>query len=92
MLAAEAAFEALSGGAGQTEGPIVLDNYEKKIKESWVYEELYAVRNCKPSFHSPLGLIGGVLYSGFSTLITRGREPWTFKHHKADWEALQPAG
>lgn len=92
MLAAEAAYDALFGSEEQPEAPVMLNKYEDSIKNSWVYDELYAVRNCKPAFHSPLGLYGGVLYSGISTLITKGKEPWTFKHKKADWECLKPAG
>ena len=34
-----------------------LSNYEKKFKNSWVYEELHAARNVKPSFSWGLSLI-----------------------------------
>ncbi|KAI7432746.1 hypothetical protein KC364_g15341, partial [Hortaea werneckii] len=44
-----------------------------------------------PSFHSPLGIYGGILYSGFSAYISRGLEPWTFKHGGRDHEATKPA-
>lgn len=54
-------------------------SYENKIKHSWIWSDLKSVRNCKPSFHTALGLYGGVAYSGFSCLIG-GREPWTFSH------------
>lgn len=37
------------------------------------------VRNCRPSFHSSLGMYGGLAYSAFSTLV-RGKEPWTLSH------------
>ncbi|EIE75850.1 hypothetical protein G6F46_006096 [Rhizopus delemar] len=87
MLAAESAFDRLF----EEEGAIVLDNYEDKIKNSWVYDELYQVRNIIPSFHSPLGLYGGLAYSGLDTLLLKGRVPWTFKHKKADWECMKTA-
>ena len=29
-----------------------LSSYEERFKKSWVYEELYAARNVKPSFSS----------------------------------------
>ncbi|PHZ13602.1 uncharacterized protein RHIMIDRAFT_201001 [Rhizopus microsporus ATCC 52813] len=90
MLAAESAFDVLFNQ--QSEGPIVLNNYEESIKDSWVYEELYQVRNLVPSFHSPLGLFGGLAYSGLDSLILKGRTPWTFKHKKADWECMKTAG
>ncbi|KAJ8965632.1 hypothetical protein NQ317_017421 [Molorchus minor] len=44
----------------------------------------------RPSFHNPLGLYGGIAYSGFSTFIG-GREPWTFKHGDPDHKRLKPA-
>lgn len=96
MLAAESAFEALftedSENSVELEGPLMLDTYEERIKDSWVYKELYEVRNIQPSFHTPLGLYGGVMYSGLDTLFLKGRTPWTFKHKKADWECMKPAG
>ncbi|KAJ7243223.1 hypothetical protein C8J57DRAFT_1556855 [Mycena rebaudengoi] len=42
---------------------------------------MWAVRNVRPSFNGPLGVLGGVLYSGVDTLL-RGRVPWTLRHHK----------
>lgn len=95
MLAAESAYEKLFTEDSETsvelEGPIMLDTYEERIKNSWVYKELYQVRNIQPSFHSPLGLYGGIMYSGLDTLFLKGRTPWTFKHKKADWECMKPA-
>ncbi|KAI8638776.1 hypothetical protein BD408DRAFT_422539 [Parasitella parasitica] len=96
MLAAESAYEALFNGLepeqeSQLEGPVVLDTYEERIKDSWVYKELYEVRNIQPSFHGPLGLWGGMMYSGIDTLFLKGRTPWTFKHKKADWECMKTA-
>lgn len=54
--------------------------YEERIKESWVWKELYSVRNVRPSFHNPLGLFGGLLYTGLFYILGRGMEPWTLKH------------
>ncbi|KAI9262047.1 hypothetical protein BY458DRAFT_458920 [Sporodiniella umbellata] len=88
MLAAEAAIEKLKGA--QEEG-ILLDNYEENIKHSWIYDELYQVRNLVPSFHTPLGLYGGLAYSGLDSLLLKGRTPWTFRHQKADWESMKTA-
>lgn len=92
MLAAEAAYEKLFAGSEEEQvSGVILDNYEEKIKNSWVYEELYEVRNCKPSFNTSLGVLGGILYSGLETLILKGKEPWTFRHKHADWQTLKPA-
>lgn len=91
MLAADAAYERLFATEEEVEGPVLLDNYEENIKDSWVYKELYDVRNIHPSFHTSLGLWGGLAYSGLDTLFLKGRTPWTFKHGKADWECMKTA-
>lgn len=54
--------------------------YESSIKESWVWKELKAARNVRPSFHSSLGLYGGFMYTGLFYMLARGKEPWTLKH------------
>ncbi|KAI8064487.1 hypothetical protein BC940DRAFT_327117 [Gongronella butleri] len=89
MLAAEAAFDKLA--TDEDLQGVVLDNYETKIQDSWVYQELYEVRNCKPSFNTALGNFGGILYSGIETLFLKGREPWTLRHKHADHQTLKPA-
>lgn len=78
ILAAEAVYETINGEKQATESfePTI---YEEKFRNSWIYKELKAVRNIRPSFHNPLGLFGGVMYSGVSYLIG-GIEPWTLKH------------
>lgn len=78
MLAAEAALEAIDGEAQSTAG-YEPKGYSDKLQNSFVWKELKAVRNVRPSFHNPLGLYGGLMYSGFSMMI-KGSEPWTFKH------------
>ncbi len=54
-------------------------DYENKLKKSWLWEELYRVRNIKPSFH--WGLFPAMLYSAIDTYLFRGKAPWTFNHH-----------
>lgn len=54
-------------------------DYEEKVKSSWIWSDLKAVRNVRPSFHTKLGLFGGMAYSGF-TLALKGNEPWTLSH------------
>ncbi len=82
MVAAEALFDHLSG-----DSPEVAD-YRARLEKSWLWPELYSVRNIRPSFRA--GLIGGMFYSAFDTLILRGRAPWTFRNH-ADNATLKPA-
>ncbi|KAF2262803.1 electron transfer flavo protein-ubiquinone oxidoreductase [Lojkania enalia] len=88
MLAAEAAWDALSGNP---EGTIFLFDYEDKLRSSTVWSELKQVRNMRPAFHSPLGLYGGIIYSGIEAFLFRGKEPWTFNHGKPDHAATKPA-
>jgi electron-transferring-flavoprotein dehydrogenase len=89
MLAADSTFKALSSDP-KPKSPILLTDYETSIKDSWVYKELYEVRNIRPSFHSPLGIWGGIVYSGLDTLFFKGRTPWTFKHPGPDHLSLKP--
>ena len=56
MLAAQTAFDQLQNNpAGE------LDAYPEALKNSWVYKELYAVRNIRPGFH--WGLLPGLIYA-----------------------------
>tara|TARA_B100000900_G_scaffold79920_1_gene64277 strand:- start:1474 stop:3093 length:1620 start_codon:yes stop_codon:yes gene_type:complete len=66
-----------------------LSSYEEKFKNSWVYEELHAARNVKPSFS--WGLILGIIFTGIDQILFRGKLPFTLKHKHADHECLKPA-
>lgn len=84
MLAAEAVAAMFDAEpAGQT-----CKTYADKFKQSWIYDELYRVRNIRPSFHK--GFWAGFLYSAIDTVLLRGRAPWTFKNH-ADHTQLKKA-
>jgi len=85
MLAAEAVFEALTSG---DEGQGVLTGFTDLFKKSWVYDELYKVRNFRPSFR--FGLWLGTLLGGIDLKVLRGRAPWTFRQH-ADHDKLKKA-
>jgi len=89
MLAAEATYNALTSS---DDGSVFLFEYEDKLRASSIWSELKQVRNMRPSFHSPLGLYGGVLYSGLEAYILRGNVPWTLKHGKPDHAATKTAG
>jgi electron-transferring-flavoprotein dehydrogenase len=80
MVAAEAVFARLGG----TEHARV----REAIERSWIWDELYQVRNIRPSFR--LGLWGGLAYSALDTYVLRGRAPWTLHHHH-DYAQLMPA-
>jgi len=91
MLAAESVYSEITQRGTDDYDPLHVKSYEQALKESWVYSELKQVRNIRPSFHSFLGIYGGLLYSGLDTLFLRGRVPWTFSHGKPDHERLKPA-
>lgn len=89
MLAAEAAWNALKDASD--EGSIFLYEYEDSLRDSSIWKELHEVRNMRPSFHSPLGIYGGILYSGLEAFVLKGRVPWTLKHKIQDHAATKPA-
>ena len=97
MVAAEQAFQVLTSDSPESTSataepaPILLESYETAIKNSWVWQDLYPVRNCRPAFHTPLGLLGGVFWSGLDLMLFRGRLPFTFKHGPPDHACLKPA-
>ncbi|KAL4764307.1 electron-transferring-flavoprotein dehydrogenase [Aspergillus foveolatus] len=88
ILAAESTFAALRNDSG---GTVFLFDYEDSLRKSSIWKELYEVRNMRPSFSTPLGIYGGILYSGLEAYILRGRTPWTLKHHGTDAAATKLA-
>ncbi len=84
MLAAEAIFDQLATQTPQAEA----SSYAEKIQGSWLWDELYKVRNIRPAFAK--GLWAGMSYAAIDTYLFRGRAPWTFHHH-ADHKNLKPA-
>ncbi|MBM3599297.1 MAG: electron transfer flavoprotein-ubiquinone oxidoreductase [Alphaproteobacteria bacterium] len=84
MVAAEALHEMLAAGRVDE-----LTGYPERLKRTWLWDELYCVRNVRPSFR--LGMWGGLAYSALDTYVMRGRAPWTFHHHD-DNATLRRAG
>ena len=85
MLAAEAVFDLLADEAATSTEPT---SYAEKIESSWLWAELYKVRNIRPAFAKGLWL--GMGYAALDTYLLRGKAPWTFHHH-ADHSCLKPA-
>ena len=83
MIAAEEIFKNIFD-----EKKIEINTYEDEIKKSWVWDELYRVRNIRPSFQ--WGFWPGLIYSAIDTFIFRGKAPWTLKHHD-DHKSLKEA-
>ena len=87
MLAAEAAFAALTSG---DEGSGMLAAYPESFRASWAYDELHRARNFRPAFVK-WGLWASMIYGGLDLKLLRGRAPWTFHTRHADHESLRPA-
>ena len=75
MVAAEAIFESLDAMAPGHEPA----SYGDKLQDSWLWTELYKVRNIRPGFSK--GLWFGMANAALDTYILRGRAPWTMHHH-----------
>nr|CCC91879.1 unnamed protein product [Trypanosoma congolense IL3000] len=89
MLAAEAVYaDAFSSGRDKRDGA-ECSSYYDRFRESWLYEELYQVRNVRQVFARHF--LMGVVYTGVTTMLTRGTEPWTLRHHRPDHTTLKPA-
>jgi electron-transferring-flavoprotein dehydrogenase len=87
MLAAEAVYEALAVG---DPGFSVLQGYEKSVRNSWVYDELYRARNFGPALHK-LGTFFGAAFTFIDQNVFRGRLPFTWRNREADRDSLIPA-
>uniref|UniRef100_A0A7S3PR61 Electron transfer flavoprotein-ubiquinone oxidoreductase n=1 Tax=Aplanochytrium stocchinoi TaxID=215587 RepID=A0A7S3PR61_9STRA len=81
MVAADSVFEELTAEDAPEE-IVEVSQYQTNMENSWVWEELKAVRNYAPSFK--WGTLAGVAYSGLSGFVLRGKEPWTFSKHGKD--------
>jgi electron-transferring-flavoprotein dehydrogenase len=86
MLAAEAAFEAISTDRSADR----LDSYPEALRSSWIAKELKLVRNAQPAVSRWGGLVG-TLYAGLDMwLAYLGLSlPWTLKHRHADHQTLR---
>ena len=90
MIAAESVFEHLTSESFDADKPVVLGEYDRRLRESWVGQELQMVRNVRPGFER-FGLLGGMMWAGFDLMIMRGKLPFTLSHTKPDYETLVPA-
>jgi len=83
MVAAESIFPSLQD---DIQGECF--SFTTNMEKSWVWKELYKVRNIRPAL--TWGLWPGLVYSAIDTYIFRGNAPWTFHNH-ADYKQLKPA-
>ena len=89
MLAAEAAYAAVQAGRGHDE----LTDYAEGWKKSWIYRDLYKVRNVKPSLKWGMlpGTVLGGMHMWMNDLGLGALVGWTQHHGKPDNEYLRPA-
>ncbi len=86
ILAAESLFECLHTDEGTNYG-FECQAYIKAYKNSWLYKELYKVRNIRPGFHK--GFWFGFFHAAFQT-FGGWMLPYTLKNH-ADHTQLKKA-
>ncbi|KAF8839455.1 hypothetical protein BDN67DRAFT_953472 [Paxillus ammoniavirescens] len=88
MLAAEAAADVLTESSdGERNASSNMSKYNAALRDSWVWSDLNEVRNLRASFNTPLGLWGGIAYSGVDSLFLKGRTPWTFRNRSRTTDA-----
>ena len=82
QLAGEHAFEVLNNS--------VNTDFNSKIKQSWIYDELYKSRNFGPIFHK-FGAFFGAVVNVIDQFLFRGRLPFTMNHSTPDYACLKKA-
>ena len=85
MLAAEAAYEAITSGRQHDE----LSAYPEAFEKSWLHKELNKARNFKAWFKK--GLTVATLMNGVEQFALKGHIPWTLRRDKPDHLYLKPA-
>jgi electron-transferring-flavoprotein dehydrogenase len=83
MLAAETVFEALRCGDFTEKG---LSGYERRLRDSYVFGELYRVRNFHQGFER--GLWAGLLHAGLQ-MMTGGRGLMEFRRFRGGHERMR---
>jgi electron-transferring-flavoprotein dehydrogenase len=94
MLAAETTFEILRDGASPTEERTKA--YWKRILDSWVFEEMWKVRNFRQAFQKkPLGFIRGAIAAGLhiesAGIWPPGRVELVSDHHRIERYTENPS-
>jgi len=85
MLAAEAAYEAVTAGRSRDE----LTAYPEAFERSWLRKELHKARNFKQWFKK--GRTIATVMTGVEQFVLRGSIPWTLHREKPDHVYLKPA-
>ncbi|MDR7378167.1 electron-transferring-flavoprotein dehydrogenase [Rhodoferax ferrireducens] len=85
MLAAEAAYDAVTSGRQHDE----LSAYPAAFEKSWLHTELHKARNFKAWFKK--GLFTATLMNGIEQFLFKGHIPWTLHRDRPDHAYLKPA-
>jgi electron-transferring-flavoprotein dehydrogenase len=85
MIAAECCAEELKRETPDREP----SRYPEALQQSWVMEELHAVRNVRPAFR--WGLFPGLAHAALDTYLWRGRAPYTWRTKRPDHAMTKPA-
>ena len=67
---------------------VEVTEYKEQLSKSWLWNELFKVRNIRPGFRA--GLLFGFIHAAIDTYIFKGKAPWTLKHHN-DHDSLRLA-
>lgn len=89
MLAAEAIWTALQPSQEAYISGIEAKSYTYLFKNSWLYKELYHVRNVRPAFK--WGMLPALTYTALDEYVFCGKAPWTLQHHGSDHGCLKKA-
>ncbi|TAK73080.1 MAG: electron transfer flavoprotein-ubiquinone oxidoreductase, partial [Gammaproteobacteria bacterium] len=84
MIAAESLFLLLQQATGSE-----CTDYLKNLQASWLWDDLYKVRNIRPALR--YGLWPGLIYAAIDSYLLRGRAPWTLHHSLPDHLCLKKA-
>jgi len=84
MLAAESVYASVSADGAYAE----LTDYEERVQQSWVHDELYRVRNFGPALHK-FGTFLGAAFTFLDQNIFRGKLPFTMRNRTPDHDSLK---
>ena len=87
LIAAEAVVEGLLQG---DDAPAELTDFEAKLKDSWLYDELYRTRNFSGFMHK-FGFMLGSAMVWFDQNIFGGKLPFTLNDSTPDHATMMPA-
>ena len=92
MLAAEAVFKAFNTDNQSAAQADFSKAYPQALRDSWIWQDLYAVRNVKPLL-TKFGSWGGAALGGLEMWLAAFKVfmPWTLPHKIADHASTKPA-